>query len=507
MPATVEIISIPIGSQFVRAIGANNPDDLNDFPVLFLFSENVTGLTEVGITVSMVDVGGRRVSGASVVSLEGSNSVWQAMIRPRDGYDRFNNQAVRTGVLTVTLAENAVAEGNPETSLDIRVSTQFPDVDAEVPTQLFTQASATGIAVSPTRILILRRATTRLFGITKFTHAGVEQTAEAASVSVSSNLSSFMSLDYINGDLLVGSRGRYDADFNIVDSSGVFNKVTHNRLGIIAIDFNANDLFITPYGETTRTLLNLAVSRFVTGSCLAHQGDLLYFASVPNQGDVVAEITDDYEINILRALNIDMGSIDIAIYGDTLYSLNDRYPTAPRYTVTTVDIRKYRPIAKNTKTTIYPQFIDAGGTLDLKQFSPDAERIVFDVGYDKPPFLTINNSNELAVGSGAQTCLVKLKAINRIDATETERFQFYLIVRRVVAPVWRNVSELTMRAGSSYDLFQLVPDAESIAFRSGRTRLDGQPSQQWHVQSGYRRRNRTLYCAERQSERAYCDPN
>ena len=43
----------------------------------------------------------------------------------------------------------------------------------------------------------------------------------------------------------------------------------------------------------------------------------------------------------------------------------------------------------------------------------------FDVGFDKPPHLSINTSNELVVGSGP-TVLVKLKAINRIDATETE---------------------------------------------------------------------------------------
>ena len=67
---------------------------------------------------------------------------------------------------------------------------------------------------------------------------------------------------------------------------------------------------------------------------------------------------------------------------------------------------------------------------------------------------------------------MKLKAINRIDATETESFGFYLIIRRATAPVWRDVSELTMRAGSSYDLFQLV-DADSIAFRSGRPRPTG----------------------------------
>ena len=158
---------------------------------------------------------------------------------------------------------------------------------------------------------------------------------------------------------------------------------------------------------------------------------------------------------------------DIAIYLDTLYMLG-----VNNGNIYTIDIRKYRPVAKRTKTTIYPVFAEAGDTIDLTQFSPDAERIVFDVGFKKPPHLSINTSNELVVGSGP-TVLVKLKAINRIDATETESFGFYLIIRRATAPVWRDVSELTMRAGSSYDLFQLVPDAESIVFRSGRARLVG----------------------------------
>ena len=95
------------------------------------------------------------------------------------------------------------------------------------------------------------------------------------------------------------------------------------------------------------------------------------------------------------------------------------------------------------------------------------------LGFKKPPYLSINASNELEIGSGAETIFVKLKAINRIDATETESFGFYLIIRRATeTPVWRKVSALTMRAGSSYDLFQLV-DADSIAFRSGRPRPTG----------------------------------
>ena len=158
---------------------------------------------------------------------------------------------------------------------------------------------------------------------------------------------------------------------------------------------------------------------------------------------------------------------DIAIYLDTLYMLG-----VNNGNIYTLDIRKYRPIAKNTKTTIYPIFAESGDTIDLTQFSPDAERFTFDVGFKKPPHLSINASNELGVGSGAETAFVKLKAINRIDATETDSFGFYLIIRRAGIPIWRNVSALTMRAGSSYDLFQLV-DADSIAFRSGRPRPTG----------------------------------
>ena len=185
----------------------------------------------------------------------------------------------------------------------------------------------------------------------------------------------------------------------------------------------------------------------------------------------MAELTDDGTVNFLNHLNIDLPTVrGIDAYRDTLYILTSD-------AVQTLDIKKYRPVAKRTKTTIYPVFAEAGDTIDLTQFSPDAERFTFDVGFKKPPYLSINASNELGVGSGAETAFVKLKAINRIDATETDSFGFYLIIRRAQAPVWRNVSALTMRAGSSYDLFQLVESGfetpPTISFRSGRPRPTG----------------------------------
>ena len=140
----------------------------------------------------------------------------------------------------------------------------------------------------------------------------------------------------------------------------------------------------------------------------------------------------------------------------------------------TLDIRPYRPLAKNTKTTIPVIFANEGDTIPLKQFCPDAKSITFGVGFDKPDFLSTNANNDLEIASNAVSetspVLVKLTGINYIDSID---FEFYLVILQTAAPAGRKVSSLTMRAGSSYDLFQIVPDAESIEFRSGRTRLAG----------------------------------
>ena len=460
--ASVEILTIPIGNQLTSAIGANDKEDQNDFPVLFLFSENGTGLTEAGITLS---------TGATLVSLEGKNSVYEAKIRPPQ----------TAGTVTVTVAANAVAEGNAETSKDIEVVTNYPDTDAETPTLLFNHSNltnASGLTVSPTRIIASRGGDTT-GSIVFFTHAGVQQTTETLTPSI---VGTAERIEYFNDTLLIAGNQFYRSAgrFSLTDLSEIERYaipatsgfIVHTRLGVIGID-NTRVFYIQPYGTTAHDdrVEHQLPTEFGYRN-IAHQDDLLYMADRGFTTNIfaLAEISDADGATYVSQLNINRpsgGMRDIAIYLDTLYMLG-----VNNGNIYTLDIKKYRPLAKRTKTTIYPIFAESGDTIDLTQFSPDAERIVFDVGFDKPPHLSINTSNELVVGSGP-TVLVKLKAINRIDATETESFGFYLIIRRATAPVWRDVSELTMRAGSSYDLFQLVPDAESIVFRSGRARLVG----------------------------------
>ena len=486
MPVNIQLITAPIGSFLTTQIANDEPGDKNDFKVFIVGDGNMTGLELSDFSFTIVPGPGTTtpnlMADTALISLTGSGSTWELTIRPPQPSDFTPySGAPTTSVLTLTLAENATNEGNPQITQTIRISRAFPDPDAENPILLFNHnelRNAVGIAVSPTRI-IANRGTETAAEIAFFTHAGVQQTSETLRRTIAGTA---RRLDYFNGTLLVAGNQFYRAAgrFGLDDFSEIeryafptnISNIAHTRFGVIGL--GGRILYLQPYGTTGSVhLIQHSLSTEFSYGNITHQDDLLYMADRGFTTDIfaLAAIDENDGATYISQLNINRpsgGMRDIALYRDTLYVLG-----VNNGNIYTLDIKKYRPIAKNTKTTIYPVFAEEGDTIDLKQFSPDAERIVFDVGYDKQPQLSINVSNQLAVGSGAQTCFVKLKAINRISATETESFGFYLIIRRAAAPVWRNVSELTMRAGSSYDLFQLVPDADSIAFRSGRTRLAG----------------------------------
>ena len=375
MPASVEILNIPIGSVLTSSIGANDEADKNDFTVLLLWGENVD-LTQSGISVS---------AGSSIVAFEGANSVYKVQVRPPQ----------TAGTVTVTVAANAVAEGNAQTSKDIEVVTNYPDTDAETPTLLFNHsqlANASGLAVSPTRIIASRGGDTT-GNIAFFTHAGVHQTTEGLT---SSTTGIAERIEYFNDTLLIAGNQFYRAPgrFSLTDLSEIERYaipstsgfIVHTRLGVIGID-NVRIFYIQPYGTTARDdrIEHQLPTEFGYRN-IAHQDDLLYMADRGFSTNIfaLAEINDADGATYVSQLNINRpsgGMRDIAIYRDTqciCLGVNNG-------NIYTLDIRKYRPVAKRTKTTIYPVFAEAGDTIDLTQFSPDAERFTFDVGLISRP--------------------------------------------------------------------------------------------------------------------------
>ena len=200
--ATFTIITEPLGSQLTSTIASNEDDAKNDFSVYIVGNQNVSGLA----------LSGTSVSSGEIISLEGENSVWKATVRPPESSE----------VITFTIAADAVTEGNPETTQDIRVSTAFPDDDAETFTQLSSVTAATGIAVTPTRILLNQGG-----DIEKYAHDGTS-TGEAAI-----DLGRVGKLDSIGNDFLIGRGqfGRRLARYTVADGTQVFT-LTQDRFGV-----------------------------------------------------------------------------------------------------------------------------------------------------------------------------------------------------------------------------------------------------------------------------------
>ena len=128
MAVTITFTTIPIGSILTSTIASDEPESKNDFRVRIITSENGTGLTESNITLSS----------GTLVSLTGKGASWEATIRPPE----------TAAVITLTIGADAFAEGNAETAQDIRVSTEFPDDDAEVPTAVFDTGKTQGGGIS-----------------------------------------------------------------------------------------------------------------------------------------------------------------------------------------------------------------------------------------------------------------------------------------------------------------------------------------------------------------------
>ena len=428
MPVSMTLQEIPIGSQYVSTIGSNDEADKNDFRVRIPLDGNGTGLTLSNITVSA----------GSVVAVRGEKSVWEATIRP----------PTTAQMLTITIAANAFDEGNVETTKDIRVSTSFPDTDAETPTELFDPNvnSINGIAVTPTRILLNRLDQ----DIYRYTHAGTEQTAERLAV----GQSRLGKIDSINDSVISRSGSNYRryslSDGTLIESyvfSGFTREIVHTAYGVLAMYVSDFGLELLPYGKTAAADVIDIDAIGIGANSIAHQDGLIFiidnaFGAPDNYA--LAKITAEDSVDFVKFLNIEENSSsfsnirDIAIYRDTLYILEGASTDRRVYTL---DIRPYRPLAKNTKTTIYPIFATNGDTIPLKQYCPDGKEFIFSVGFDKPTFLSINSSNEIAIASNAVTettpVLVRCTGINYIDSAD---FSFYLIIMPALSSTWRTLT-------------------------------------------------------------------
>ena len=431
MPVAITLHTVPTGSQFTSTIDKSvdppEPDDKNDFKVRINLDSNGSGLALSSLSVSE----------GSIVSVDGSNSVWEATIRPPE---------TAVDALTFTVAADAFSEGNTETTLDIRVSTSFPDDDAQAPTEVFTHSITTPLGIAATATGIKIRWDTSNSRIVSYDFSGTSLGTQNPSL----NSGGRNGLDYINGDYLInGTGGTYRVDGQNLSNErlgigGTTNySIGHSRFGVLGTQVDGLSVFLRLYAyddfADTHDFDDAYIGNTNSRShAFAVQDDLVYIFSVIGVGNrSLYQLDSPTEIQLLRGINIAYVTDvrDASIYRDTLYFLTDD-------NVQSLDIRPYRPMTRNTKTTIYPVFATNSDTIPLKDYCPDADTIIFGLGFDKPDWLTINASDALEIASDAVTettpVLVKVTGINYIDSVE---FEFYLIVEPATAPVWRDVDK------------------------------------------------------------------
>ena len=506
-------------NRYVTAIGNDDPADLNDYPIRVNSDVDVSDLTESDITVT-----GAIVQSFKVISARLS----EVRVRP---------PAIGSGTITVAIGANAVSEGNTAVSASFTYrdtfasdllfnwKTAIPGLkEGSYGNQNPNSYSAKiGFIVQAKRIRIVGLQASPLeTKVFTLLHDGTRLSAEDVVLPSFPNLlhGSYLQvyLDHVNGrwflythyqidtsnaddryrtyysdrnSLEEGWYSFYPSHFNISNTD--FRSTYGSTIfGAYSADINAWGLFFPSrqigsvfarnflkmqqnIGLNVHTIYSIHVNRLIA------QGDRVYI------GETVLKVQDKTSGLLLPgealAVSPEIGSDDTAIYGPWYYyrSGDNLYR---------LDLEKTRP--PRVRSHILPQFLTEGESLPLKYFADGATQILFESDYDVPSWLSIDSNLNLVVGtlptptptpqpplSGGQdplsggTCiLVKMRAYSFRGETP---LQFYLVVKRDAAPVWKPIETLPVDLGETVNLFEFIQPLTlsggqtTIAWKSGFT--------------------------------------
>ena len=96
---------------------------------------------------------------------------------------------------------------------------------------------------------------------------------------------------------------------------------------------------------------------------------------------------------------------------------------------------------------------------------------LFDVGFDKPPWLSIEDNMLKVAGDVTlkSTAFVRPRGINTNGASELGVFGFYVYVRTYRTPEWKDFKALSMYPNQVLNMFEFVENADEIEWAEGFT--------------------------------------
>lgn len=478
------------GNSYVTAVQTEDPVDKNDKILLFVFDENVTGFSIDSITLTAVsntnnDLSDKVYFVQSKLTGPDKSAVYSIALRPPpDG---------GSGTITITVAQNAVAEGNSQTTLTVPYSDSFPQSQW---TTLFS-ASDGGeyhqIAfVDSERIALRRNDRLRVYNWSGTLDSSQNETLYTSGAITRLDSDSYLIQDGKRIKHITGSTQNWQSkelfanaivhtrqslaltqrgDFLVAGYERLQdNTITDRNILLIPIEDihagiqNDNDLSDETY--TTITLNNEDADDLPIPQDWSIASDINNLYIEPNLNtdhyirvyDSSYDAMEDNWIPIASSSNLYYPR-SLFVYQNYLFRYNSNLQ------LQRLDLSNWKrpePISK-----IYPQEVSPGQSIDLRDFIKYAPVITFDIGFKIPDWISLNSDRYLVIANDAPenaTCYIRIIGINHVGASSFYGCMFYIQVKGTEKdiPVWENFTKLVIRKDQEINFFEYVRNADTI---------------------------------------------
>ncbi|MDE0681595.1 MAG: hypothetical protein OXI63_01650 [Candidatus Poribacteria bacterium] len=507
MATTLQILTIPRPSGLQTPptlyltevdLEANPPDPVekNDVAVLFAFDANVPDFSLTNVVLTAEDDTGIDISAevSFVGALTGKGCVYGATVRfPGSG---------GAGQVTLRVLEDTVAAGNPETAVTVHYSDDFPKSEwntlfhaDSIPDDANLQTYDQIVSIDSEHIYLRDARNIHIYN-----WDGTRVAARDAIVAPGSGQNT-VTLRFNAETFLTASNRKlilYKDGISVWESADILPS-TANRSWTLTED---GRLLVVQTGTTQIT--ELPIETVHVG--IAEEMDLetTPLETVSLSDGEHAEPLDDkvtwYLASGLNAVFIEertTGDHYIHVYDDT-YELvpGRRIPMAKEFiTYAPLSLFYFRGwlFRYNTRGdlqfldvsvwtlpqpigAIYPQEVAPGERLDLFKFMHNATDVVFDVGSEKPDWLSIEGNRYLVISEDAPVDgagYVQLRGINSVGGSLQNACGFYVSVTGVGVPVWKEISTMTLAAAQEVNLLEYVEGADFVEWVYGSTVPEG----------------------------------
>ena len=485
------------------------------FSVFFIWDEDVTGFTTDDISTS--------TSTSTKGAFSGSGRIYRQVFTA--------NSDARITIDSIIVAENAVAETNPRTTLTINygASVNRPSVIEA------TNVIGDSLVYTPTTIYTMKQNSENRFGtLRSYSFTGILGTTTDLTYQgeIRSLAGQTDCLEILNNRFLISANRRINpinyrtglslasaavpnttfsnffidvgswsssgatiiqdiavsaSKIYVLYNTGLSTSASSFTVGIYDLDGSSDSSFtISTRTRGTDTYYTVPTSLAVTsefiyvgfrnlraspssfGGGASISGNKLYAYSLTG----TRMTAEDLDLGDLSgtASTFRIQGLDWDETNNTIWMLVDRGTYIRPDFVRKLASLSLAPAARPAFATISNQILEAGDSLDLNPFSTGVDEFIFGVGYTPPAWLSLSGGRLTVATSNLPTASVSTSvSIIGIGQGDPAFLTFPLTLNRPAPPVIQPIPTLHRDEGETVNLNDFIQNADTISFRSGQT--------------------------------------